>query len=178
MSDPENLDEREQFQHNYKAGKLAFERGKYRASIQYLEIACEFVNRPSRLGGEVQMWLVSAYQAANETEAAIALCEKLLLHADLQTKKQAKNLIYILKAPKLQRPQEWMTDIPDLVNLEESTLENRYASVQSNPKDKSDRFIAPAPLDPSEINTQDNQFIGVAFIFMLLILGGLFFWNY
>lgn len=175
MSGSENLDEKEQFQHHYQAGKLAFERGKYRESIKYLEVACELVNRPSRLGGEVQMWLVSAYQAANETEAAIALCEKLLLHADPQTKKQAKNLIYILKAPKLQRPQEWMTNIPDLVNLEESTLENRYAGVKSQQKEKRDRSAESSSLDPSEINTQDNQFIGVALIFMLLVLGVLFF---
>ncbi|MEM9537911.1 MAG: tetratricopeptide repeat protein [Cyanobacteria bacterium P01_E01_bin.42] len=177
MSEPENLDEKEQFQRDYQAGKLAFEGGQYRASINYLEAACELVNRPSRLGGEVQMWLVSAYQAANETEAAIALCEKLLLHADPQTRKQAKNLIYILKAPKLQRPREWMTDIPDLVNLDESTLENRYAGGQFKPKEKHDRAVDLDSFDDAEINAQDNQFIGAALVLMLLILGGLFFWG-
>ncbi|MGK7929122.1 MAG: tetratricopeptide repeat protein [Spirulina sp.] len=178
MNEQENLEKKANFERNYKAGRLAFERGKYRASITYLEAACELVNRPSRLGGEVQMWLVSAYQAANATEDAIALCEKLLLHADPQTRKQAKNLIYILKAPQLQRPQEWMTNIPDLVNLDESTLENRYARVKSKPQGQRDRASDSPVLKPEEIKTQDNQFIGVALIFILLILGGLFFWSH
>ncbi|MEA5468428.1 tetratricopeptide repeat protein [Spirulina sp. 06S082] len=178
MNHSENIETKETFERNYQAGKQAFENGKYKASITYLETACALVNRPSGLGGEVQIWLVTAYQAANETEAAIALCEKLLLHPDSQTKKQAKNLIYILKAPQLKRPEEWMTNIPDLVNLEENTVNSYYANVKLKPQEKRDRSDKSSPLDPQEINNQDNQFTGFAFLVILLILGGLFFWSH
>ena len=58
----ENL---ELFETEYKAGKNAFERGQYRRSVQHLENARENINLNSRLGGEIQIWLVTVYQAEN-----------------------------------------------------------------------------------------------------------------
>lgn len=177
MNHSENVETQETFERNYQAGQKAFENGQYRASIAYLETACALVKRSSCLGGEVQIWLVIAYQAANATEAAIALCEKLLFHPDSQTKKQAKNLSYILKAPQLKRPEEWMTNIPDLVNLDGNSLNNYYANIkpkaQEN-RDRIDELSESSSLDPQEINNQDNQFTEFALLLILLILGGFF----
>ncbi|WP_204105979.1 MULTISPECIES: tetratricopeptide repeat protein [Spirulina sp. CCY15215] len=178
MNHSENVETKETFEYNYQAGKQAFENGQYKASITYLETASALVNRLSRLGGEVQIWLVTAYQAANAIEAAIALCEKLLLHPDSQTKKQAKNLIYILKAPQLKRPEDWMTNIPDLVNLEENTVKNYYVDIKAKPQENRDSISESSSLESEEINHQDNQFTGFALMVVLLILGGLFFWSH
>ena len=65
-------DNQERFQQRYQAGKQALESGKYRQSIENLEIAKELVAPNSRRGGEAQIWLVSAYQAANQLDQAIA----------------------------------------------------------------------------------------------------------
>ncbi|NEQ28041.1 MAG: hypothetical protein F6K28_55440, partial [Microcoleus sp. SIO2G3] len=88
-------------QTQYQAGKTAFERGDYRQSVQALEKAVSLVARNTRVGGEMQFWLVTAYQAAEQQQEAIALCEQLTRHPDLQTRQQAKRLLYILKAPRL-----------------------------------------------------------------------------
>ncbi|MDB9315971.1 tetratricopeptide repeat protein [Spirulina sp. CS-785/01] len=160
-------EQQEAFQKNYQAGMVALERGQYRASIAYLEEAVGLVNPYSRKGGEVQLLLVSAYQAANDLEAATTLCEKLLRHPSPSTSQQAKNLLYIINAPVLKRPEEWMTKIPDLKPIDESSVVNRYAASKTKkrkPKPKPE----PEIIDPSEINTKDNFFVGVAVVLVVL----------
>jgi lipopolysaccharide biosynthesis regulator YciM len=58
-------------QTEYQAGQVAFESGRYAQAVQSLETATGLVDRNSRLGGEVQMWLVTAYEASGNTEKAI-----------------------------------------------------------------------------------------------------------
>ncbi|MGP0128668.1 MAG: hypothetical protein ACTMUB_05210 [cyanobacterium endosymbiont of Rhopalodia musculus] len=60
----------------------------------------------SQLGGEVQMWLVTAYQAVGRLHHAITLCQTLTCHPCSDIRKQSKEILYILQAPKLKRPEE------------------------------------------------------------------------
>jgi tetratricopeptide (TPR) repeat protein len=153
------------------AGERAFERGRYAESIEWFEQALARSYPTARKGGEIQLWLVNAYQLMGENQEAIVRCEKLLLHPSPWIKQQAKNLLYILRAPVLQRPKEWMTEIPDLANLSDSERRDRYVP----PKTENDRKRAQKPvieeIDLSQVNTQDNQFVGVAFVLILVILG-------
>lgn len=163
----------ERFQTEYQLGKKAFERGNYNLSIEHLEAASKSIEPNSRLGGEAQMWLVTAYQAAGKSTQAIELCQKLLSHPYTETRKQAKRLQYIIQAPELKRPKEWMSEIPDLAKAEES--ESKYVanrSTSNTPKKKS--FIESEPVDLDRVNTKDNQFIWIALLVILLILAGLF----
>ena len=159
----------EKFQTEYRAGKRTLECGQYRLSIQHLEAASKLVTGSSRVGGEVQLWLVSAYQAAGNQTEAIALCQNLSVHPHLEIRKQGKRLLYIIQAPKLERPREWMTEIPDLSSLEGSEPKDRRGS---NPARQS-RQIQEEALDLSQVNTQDNQFIWIALLVLLLGLGSL-----
>ena len=161
-------DKQEQFTLQYQAGKEALERGQYRRSVEFLEVASQLVVPSSRLGGEVQMWLVTAYQAAGRTKDAIALCRKLTKHPHLDIRKQGKDVLYILEAPQLKRPQEWMTQIPDLTKASESNFSYRQGTgtVKKSPP------AANQPLDLIEVETEDNRFILVALLAVLLILGG------
>lgn len=167
---------REKLQLNYQAGKIALERGEYRQSVQYLEKAKELSTLNSRLGGEIQLWLVNAYQAAGMRTEAIALCKQLVVHSSLDTRKQAKRLLYIIEAPKLKRPKEWMTEIPDLAKVEMSEAKSQYISankVKNSNQNKANSNI-PEPIDVSQVNTKDNQFIWVALLLSILTLAGLF----
>jgi hypothetical protein len=96
-------DRQAQFHREYQAGREALEHGQYRRSIQHLEAANQLVATSSRLGGEVQMWLVSAYQAAGRLPEARSLCQKLTKHNHPDIRKQSKQVLYILDAPRLQR---------------------------------------------------------------------------
>lgn len=160
-----------EFEQRYQTGKLAFNNGRYRLSIEQLEQACQLVSSNSPLEGEVKLWLVNAYEAAGESEQAITLCEELCTHPDGETKRQAKSLLYIIKAPKLKRPKEWMTEIPDLGNLSKSASQYAKASTP-NRKIKPKRQIE--LVDLSKINTQDNQFIWLSLGIASLTIASLF----
>jgi tetratricopeptide (TPR) repeat protein len=165
---------KEKFQTEFQAGKVAFERGEYRAAVKHLEAACALMSRNSRLGGEAQMWLVTAYEAADQKPEAIALCQQVSRHPDPETRKQGKRLLYILQAPKLVRPAEWMTQIPDLAAIAESDPKDRRGSnnTTTNKRVRKDQGEL-EPVDLSQVNTKDNQFIWIALIAIVLTVGGL-----
>jgi tetratricopeptide (TPR) repeat protein len=167
---------REKFHLQYRAGKDAMERGEYRLSIKYLEEARDLIALSSRLGGEAQMWLVTAYQAAGDLQDAIALCQELTTHLHPEIRKQAKDLLYIIKAPELKRPKEWMTQIPDLSRASEGNSQYLTAKSQNKINDSLNNTKT-EPIDLSQVNTKDNQFIWVALIVALLTITGLIWWG-
>lgn len=164
------VDNREKFQLKYQAGKEALERGQYRLSIQNLEAAKELISPASPQGGEAQIWLVTAYQAANKITEAIALAQELVTHPDLETRQQAQRLLYIIKAPKLTRPKEWMSEIPDLATTDQGRSQYVTAKKQ-NPQSSVD--IIPQATDTPPAETKDNQFIWFASFLVALIIGSL-----
>lgn len=170
----ENLDP---IQAEYRAGKAAFERGEYRKSVQHLESAEAMVDPVSRLGGEVQIWLVTAYEAAGQRTEAIDLCRRVSRHPDYTTRKQGKRLLYILEAPKLRARPEWLTEIPDLTGLGDSSGQDRkgssqYAAARSN-KPRTETKPVFQPLEPNQEAVKDNQFVWVALLATGLMLGSL-----
>ncbi|MDF5733922.1 MAG: tetratricopeptide repeat protein [Rhizonema sp. PD38] len=147
----------------YQAGKVAFENGQYREAVEQLEKASALLVRNSRLGGEVQIWLATAYEAAGRNEDAIALCEQLKRHPDPETNKESRRLQYIFQAPKLQRPKEWMTEIPDLGTLQDSETKIRL-SAKTSKSSVTPELTEPKFDDLAQINTRDNRFIWMALI--------------
>jgi tetratricopeptide (TPR) repeat protein len=163
-------------QAEFEAAKVAFERGSYRDSVNKLEQALALVNPNSSLGGDVQIWLVTAYEAAEQRQEAIDLCKQLTRHPDLKTRKEGRRLLYILEAPKLKSRPEWLTQIPDLATLADSDAKSRYASAGTPSKPRS-RTAKPKiqfePVDLSSVNTEDNRFVWVALLAALLVIGSL-----
>jgi hypothetical protein len=160
----------------YQQGKAAFEHGAYRESVEKLTKASALLGETasSRLGGEVQMWLVNAYAAADQRQEALALCRQLTHHPSLETRKQSRRLLYILEAPQLKRPAAWLTQIPDLSTVEDNEPKSRKRNFgKSAPtfKPAPKPTTMPEPIDLSQVETRDNQFIWVALIAMGLGLG-------
>lgn len=170
-------DSLETVQAEYQAGKIAFERGEYRKSVQHLEQANALAEAGTRLGGEIQTWLVTAYEAAGQWSEAIALCRVISRHPDLNTRKQGKRLLYILEAPKLKSRPEWLTQIPDLTNLAESDNQDRKGfSTSPRRSQPSQPTFQLEPMDPGQVNTEDNRFIWVALVAVVLVLLGSLLW--
>ena len=160
-------------QTEYQAGRAAFESGLYAQAIQSLETASGLVDRTSRLGGEVQMWLVTAYEASGDTERAIELCRKLTRHPRPETRQQAKRLLFILEAPKLSIPDEWTVKIPDLAALDENKAINFQANPNADIKYAKPKPAVEEPVDLTQVNTKGNQFVWVALMAIFLTLAGL-----
>ncbi len=154
----------------YEMGKKALENGKYKISIVHLESAKNLVDTSTRLGAEIQILLVTAYQAIGKREEAIALCQELVKHPNLQTRQKAKEVLYIIQAPKLQRPEEWMSKIPDLGDEEATKVQ--YVTAKKQRK-KLDSDLELPELDPSQIETKDNQFTWFALAIAILTIGSL-----
>lgn len=159
---------------DYQAGKAAFERGEYRKAVQSLESAKALVLPLSRFGGEVQIWLVTAYEAMGQRSDALALCRELSRHPDMQTRKQGSRLLYILEAPRLTTRPEWLTQIPDLTNLEDSAARDRPTATTISPAKQAEKpaFQLEAVVDPKQV-VQDNRFVWVALGGMAIVLSGL-----
>lgn len=170
----ENLERAKDF---YQAGQNAYERGRYREAVECLEKAINLSGQFSALGGEIQIWLVNAYQAAGRQVEAIALCEQLGKHPNLQTRKQSRRMLYILKAPQLKRREEWMTKIPDLGNIDEAERRNqlaaRVAPPARKPSPRPNKLTLDEPVDLSKVNTKDNGFLWIALIAVTLTIGTL-----
>jgi tetratricopeptide (TPR) repeat protein len=165
---------RDRAQIQYAYGQAAFERGNYREAVDHFEQAVALASASTTLGGEIQTWLVNAYSAVGRQNEAIALCQALARHPDLETRKQGKNLLYILQAPQLQRPANWMTEIPDLDQVSSEGARSLGRSATGGTGQSTARSRpTPPPLDPSQINTQDNGFLWAALVGVVLVLGGL-----
>lgn len=159
---------------NYETAKEQLEQGQYRQAVTCLEQASALIERASPLGGDIQIWLVTAYQAVGDYPAAIALCRQLGRHPNWATRQQSRRLLAILEAPRLASRPEWNVSIPDLNEAEVAQPSDRKGSNPSGPRRSKPRPMAePEPIDPSQINRSDNRFLWFALISSLLILGGL-----
>lgn len=158
----------------YARGQAAFERGNYRQAVEHFEEGVKQAKAITPLGGEIQVWLVNAYNAVGKSQEAIALCEALTRHPDIEVRKQAKGLLYILQAPQLRRPGNWMTEIPDLATItDEGSAAGGRVSQVTIPRRPAKPRPEPEPLDPSQINTRDNGFLWIALGAIGVMLGGL-----
>jgi hypothetical protein len=164
------------FEIDYQSGQTAFERGDYRQAIDFFVNAIAQTQASSKIGGEIQIWLAMAYEAAGQGAEAKALCQKLSNHPSLETRQTSKRMLYIMDAPELARRDDWLTKIPDLSHLEDRDGKAGGASTPSKPiapkKEQTLEECYP-PIDPSQVNTQDNNFIAIALAFTVIVLFGL-----
>ncbi len=154
----------------YQTGQSAFERGDYREAVQSLEKAAALSARGSALGGEIQTWLVTAYEAAGQRAEALTLCRQLVRHPSSEVRKQNKRLLYILEAPILQRRPEWLNEIPDLKSLTEAEPQDRLGTASSKSSQRRPQTFN-QPQEPLEVNRRENT--GFLWIALAVALGSL-----
>lgn len=154
----------------FEQGKEAFLQGEYRISRDRFTEAVANVAKLSHEGGELQLWLANAYQANNQIDAAKDLCRELVTHPYAMTAEKARRQLYILEAPKLERPKEWLTEIPSMENLDAA----KSLYVEGRPKEEKKELSLDDFEDLSAIETDDNKFLWLA---LGLGLGGLIAWG-
>lgn len=120
----------------FDLGQRAYGKGMYGRSIEFLEGALTIIPRPTLFGGEIQIWLAMAYEANNRHKDCIDLYRKLeSSHPSVSIRRQAKDLRYILQAPKLKISQEEMVTIP----LIGSSYDSYAGTWTDKNKDKEER---------------------------------------
>jgi hypothetical protein len=178
-TDPIAPDRIEQAQQDLAIGQRAFESGQYRTAVEAFERSRQVLAPNSLFHGEVTIWLITAYEAVDDRERAQNLCQITTKHPQWDTRKDAKRLLYVLKAPVLRRREDWQTKIPDLENLEPKTDGQKWAAPK-NPGVRPPRPAPPPkgyqiapPTDPTQVETEDRGFIWVALGTIGLVMAGL-----
>ena len=152
--------------------KVALEHGSYRASVELADQAVKLVKPLTAFHGEIQLWQVTAYQAFGDGGKAIQICTDLRRHPDPETRKQAEQFQYILDAPRLETPEEWKVQIPDLAEVGDADATNQWSRGGRAQTKEPEPWI-PEPPAPEKVNMQPEPFGWVAIAAVVLVLGGL-----
>lgn len=131
--------------------ELTFERGAYHRVMEWANEA--LTHYPA--AGTLKLWQALALEAMGRTAEAIALTRPLLKYADADVVDQARYLLSVWEAPRLRRPREWLTEIPDLSHLSEegwnlTPMLPRKPSSRSHPTEIRSQSSDPAPGDRSD----------------------------
>jgi hypothetical protein len=161
----------------FATGCQAYERGSYRQAVADLEVAHGLVDPGTEFQGEVRTWLVMAYDAVGAADRALELCRRLARHGNPNIRKEGQRLLYILEAPQLKLQPEWLSEIPDLTEVEPSKDSwggTKFASSASPPRVKPpEGYQIPPPTDPTQVKVDDPGLRWGAIIVVALALGTL-----
>jgi hypothetical protein len=146
-------------------GQRAFEAGQYQAAMAQFEQGKQWAESGTPLQGELRIWLVMSYEAIGDRDRALELCRLIGSHPDMETRKQAKRLLYILEAPKLRMNPEWLTEIPDLTEIASNKKDNKdwgrpmvNLAPPKPPRVKPpEGYVIPEPTDPSKVVMGDDR---------------------
>ena len=144
----------------FALGQKALEQGFPLDAIAAFQTALDQGYPQSYLGGEIQIWLATAYEAAGQHQAALDRCRQLRSHPHPNIRKQSADILYIWEAPALQTPPGWIVHIPDLSQVEDNPAPTVGAGLNRKKPRPPKENLEP-PIDPSTINHKDNQFVWV-----------------
>lgn len=154
-------------------GQALIEGGNYNAAVAVLTSALDYARPLSALHGEIQIWLITAYQGLGEYANALELCSKLQKHPDKDTRDQAKQLLYVLEAPRLAAKPEWTVEIPDLAALEGAEAPRQWSRGGRGTREPEPVPWIPEPPDPSQVNLNNEPFLWMAIAALLGAIAGI-----
>jgi tetratricopeptide (TPR) repeat protein len=93
-----------------------FEHGRYREALEKVEEGLQI--HPQ--SGSLRLWRAMSLEAMGLTTEAIAVVRSLLHYPDQDISQQANYMLYVWQAPRLRRPQAWLSEIPDLSHLSDT----------------------------------------------------------
>ncbi|MEM6446094.1 MAG: hypothetical protein AAF704_05945 [Cyanobacteria bacterium P01_D01_bin.123] len=132
-----------------------FERGDYRGTLSLVAEALESYPESTAL----RLWQAIATDASGDTESAIALVRPLTQMGDRETRTQASYLLRIWQAPRLARPQTWMTDVPTVTAASDraTVIRAKVATGKvPNSETKSSEFSAGLPEELTQEPTESE----------------------
>ena len=97
-----------------KTAEEAIQRGEYGQCITFLEKIAKEYPLDSKEGAEIRILMITACMGKGEEQEAIEICQLLSKNKEPNIRQQAKQLISILEAPSLPRPDNWSIKIPNM----------------------------------------------------------------
>ena len=96
-------------------------KGDYVTSVAMLNRAVQYAGKPTRRGGQMQLWLAQALHASGregERQKAYELLRALKTHPDRDVRRVAPEILYIYQAPKLKLSDDDYVKFPDMRDME------------------------------------------------------------
>jgi hypothetical protein len=96
------------------AAREALERGDYGRVLGLLEPLAERQGPRTPVGAGVRLLMATALMGQGETQRAADCCRAVQDCLDPALRARARDLLYVLEAPALNRPRDWSLTLPDL----------------------------------------------------------------
>ena len=145
-----------------RAAEAALERGDYGQCLELLAPVAESHPLPDAHGARVRLLMVTAWMGQGNDSEAIATCRLLTRRGDPELRQQAKQLLTILEAPALTRPESWSMRLPQ---LEMSATGSRASSTVRRRKRR------PPPPPPPPTGPTQAPALGFAALVTAVLLG-------
>ena len=152
--------------------RVALDRGDYGQVLRQLEPLCERESGRSRLGGEMRMLMATALLGQGQPERAISLCRQLRGCADVELRRQARDLEEVLQAPGLERPKEWSLTLPSLGSLEATPPGLQTVSARRRRRRKEEEEPPPPPVGRTRAPIGFAVAVTVVLILLTTLLSG------
>ena len=94
--------------------ETALERGDYGQCLEQLTPLAEARPLPNPEGARVRLLMVTALMGQGRDQEALTICQLLSRSGEPQLRQQARQLLTILEAPALDRPERWSMRLPPL----------------------------------------------------------------
>ncbi len=111
----------------------ALDRGDYEQCLKLLEVLSKEHPILDKEGAMIRLLMVTAFMGKGDNVQALAMCKLLTKCKDNNLRQSASQLVSILEAPSLERPENWSIKIPDL-QLTENLGKNINQSFKRTPK--------------------------------------------
>lgn len=97
-----------------EAAEAALQRGDYGQCLSFLEALTNKHHLHSKEESAIRILMITAWMGQGEEEKAISTCRLLTQDKEPEIRQQARQLISILEAPNLPRPESWSIKIPNI----------------------------------------------------------------
>ena len=123
------------------SAETALGRGDYGQCLAFLEPLAKQYPIESEEGSQIRMLMITAWMGQGEDRKAISICRLLIKSKDPVIRQQAKQLISILEAPDLPRPESWSVKMPT-INVNSTKWSNHFNN-HKNPSKKISYYHPP-----------------------------------
>ena len=141
--------------------EAALGRGDYSQCLNILDSLSQKFPTTSHEGAKIRMLMATAWMGKGDDKKAIDSCRLLIKSNDPEIRQQAKQLVTILEAPNLPRPEKWSLKIPT-IDLEPS----KGISSLNNFKTRKKPVIEEHP------PTGPTKALDIIFLFIVLLVVG------
>ena len=99
---------------DFTPAETALERGDYGQCLEQLSPLAESRPLPDPEGARIRLLMVTALMGQGRDQEALTICQLLSRSGEPQLRQQARQLLTILEAPSLDRPESWSMKLPPL----------------------------------------------------------------